>query len=147
MTIEELIRLKEKEHRIEFKEAKAGNFSYNGGSKAEPKERRRCILGYVVAFANEGGGRLVFGVGDKHPHIIVGSNQNEGRTGELEQNIYRDLKIRVKTEELFDNNKRVLIIHIPSRPVGKFYVFEDVSLMRVGEELLPMSLEKQREIL
>jgi len=68
MTVAELIFLKEKEHKIEFKEAKGGSFSYNG--------KRRSILGYVVAFANEGGGKLVFGVADKYPHTIVGTNQN-----------------------------------------------------------------------
>ena len=73
MRIEELIKLKETEHKTEFKEAKGGNFSYNGGSKPTPQERRRCILGYVSAFANEGGGYLVFGINDKYPHQVVGT--------------------------------------------------------------------------
>ncbi len=146
MTIEKLILLKESEDKIEFKEAKRG-ISYNPGNKTKPKDRRRCILGYIVAFANEGGGKLVLGVTDKYPHKIVGSSQFKGQTGKLEQDIYNDLKIRVKTTELFEDKKRVLIIDIPPRPIGKFYTLEHVPLMRVGDSLLPMSQEKQREIL
>lgn len=139
MRIEELIKLKETEHKIEFKEAKGGNFSYNGGSKPTPQERRRCILGYVSAFANEGGGYLVFGINDKYPHQVVGTRQCIENVGRLEQDIYRDLKIRVQIQELYDESgKRVLLIAIPPRPVGKVYKFEDVPLMRVGEELIPM---------
>lgn len=147
MTIDELKQLKESEDNIEYKAAHGGNYAYNGGNKAIPRDRRRCILGYTVALANEGGGYLVFGMSDNHPHNVVGSSQNLGRIGLLESNIYRDLSIRVKTYELYENDKRVLVISVPSRPVGRYICFEDVPLMRVGEELLPMSQEKQFEIL
>jgi ATP-dependent DNA helicase RecG len=148
MTIDELVLLKEEENRVEFKEAKGGNYSFNGGTKNDPKERRKCIVGYVTAFANEGGGFLVFGVHDKYPHRITGTNQCENAIGKLEQDIYRETRIRVSVIELFDDNgKRVLVIKIPARPPGKVYKFEDVSLMRVGEELLPMSDEQYLKII
>ena len=146
ITIAELKLLKEAEHKIEFKEAKGGNFSYNGGSKPDPKDRRRCVLGYVTALANEGGGYLVFGIHDKHPHQVTGSTQSTGATGKLEQDIYRDKGIRVETAELYEDDKRVLVIKVPGRPVGKVFRFEDVPLMRVGEELLPMSDEQYLKI-
>ena len=57
----------------------------------------------------------------------------------IESNIYRDTKIRPTIYELFENEKRVLVIKVPSRPAGKVFKFEDVALMRVGEELKPMS--------
>lgn len=148
MTIEELILLKETENKVEFKEAKGGNFSYNGGGRVSPQERRRCILGYVTAFANEGGGYLVLGVHDTYPHKIVGTSQCKDATGKLVQEVYRDTKIRIEASELFDqDNKRVLVIYIPSRPAGKVYKFEDVALMRVGEELLPMSEQQYLKII
>ena len=147
MTITELIKAKETENKVEFKEAKGGNFSLNGGGKTDPKDRRRCIVGYVTAFANEGGGSLVFGVHDKYPHKIVGTNQSIDAIGKLEQDIYRETKIRVAIEELFIENLRVLAIHIPARPPGKVYKFEDVPLMRVGEELMAMSDEKHLKII
>ncbi|MFT5616955.1 MAG: ATP-dependent DNA helicase RecG [Arenicella sp.] len=148
MTIEKIIQLKESENKVEFKEAKGGSFSYNGRSKLAPKDRRRCILGYVTAFANEGGGYLIFGIEEGKPNIVVGTSQNENRIRELEADIYRDTGIRVSASELYDTDKkRVLVLDIPSRPIGKVYKFEDVSLMRIGEELKPMSDEQYLKII
>ena len=133
--------MKESEDHIEFKEAK-NNFNYNGGSHKDPKERRHCILGYVAALANEGGGRLVFGMMDKRPHDVVGSTFEEGNLGALEDAIYEKMGIRVRIEEVFEpskddpNRKRVVIFNVPSRPIGKMLKFEGVPLMRTGESLL-----------
>lgn len=147
ITIEELKHLKESEDKVEFKRGERGNISYDGGTKNKPSDRRRCILGYVTAFCNECGGYLVIGMKDTFPHEVVGTRQNEGSIGELESNIYRDLGIRPKVYELYEDEKRVLVIDIPSRPIGKVFKFEDVALMRVGEELRPMSDEKYLDII
>ena len=148
MKIVELIHLKESENKVEFKEAKGGNISYNGGNKPDSRDRRRCILGYVTAFANECGGYLVFGIRESKPHVVVGTEQNKDRIGELESNIYRDTGIRVSAFELYDeNSNRVLVLEIPSRPIGRVYKFEDVPLMRVGDELKPMSDEYYLKII
>ncbi|HEY5592223.1 MAG TPA: ATP-binding protein [Paludibacter sp.] len=138
MNIVELKLLKESENKVEFKEAK-NQYAYNSS--------RKSVLGYTVAFANEKGGYLVLGLKDVHPHDVCGSKAFEGREGQLEQDVYRDLGIRIDTEVLYEGDKRVLVIHIPSRPVGKSLKFEDVPLMRVGEELLPMSDDKFFKIL
>jgi len=138
-TIEELQHQRESEDHVEFKKGEGGNVSYNGFGKDNPKDRRRCILGYVVALCNERGGRLVIGMHDSYPHKVIGTKQSENGIGQLECNIYRDLGIRPVIYELFDEEKkRVLVIDVPSRPMGKVYKFEDVALMRVGEELKPM---------
>lgn len=140
-TIEELRFLQEREDHVEFKEAKH-NYPFAGGKKTEPSERRRCVLGYIVALANERGGRLVLGMADVYPHSVVGSDFAEGEVGALEDEIYTRLRIRVRTEELYETvNKRklrVLVITVPSRPVGKVLRFEGVPLMRVGESLREM---------
>ncbi len=145
LTIEQLKRFKESEDKVEFKKAEQGNFAYDGGSRVKPSERRKCILGYVTALCNEGGGHLVLGMEDAYPHKVVGTKQSEGRIGDLESDIYRDTQIRPVIYELYEDeaNKkgRVLVIEIPPRPVGKLFRFEDVALMRVGEELKPMSDE------
>lgn len=146
ITIEQLKKLKESEDKVEFKEARA-SYSFNGGDKKEAKDRRHCVLGYVVAFANEGGGYLVFGMKDKHPHEVAGTTYYEGNVGKFEQEIYNSLKIRVEVAELYEQDKRVLVLKIPSRPVGKVYKFEDVPLMRVGEQLLPMDDQTYFKIL
>lgn len=141
-TIAELQQMRESEDHVEFKKGEQGNVSYNGGDKVRPKERRKCILGYVTALCNEGGGRMVIGMHDDFPHKVTGTKQNENALGELESNIYRDTGIRPEVYELFEDevNKtgRVVVIEVPSRPIGKAYKFEDVALMRVGEDLLPM---------
>lgn len=140
-TIEELRLLREREDHVEFKEAKH-NYPFAGGQKTNPTDRRHCVLGYVVALANERGGRLVLGMADAYPHLVVGSDFAEGQVGALEDEIYTRLRIRVHAEELFDESGkdklRVLVLNIPSRPLGKALRFEGVPLMRVGDSLREM---------
>lgn len=144
-SIEQLKYCKESEDKVEFKKGEHGNVAYDGGSRLKPSERRRCILGYVTALCNEKGGSLVIGMEDKYPHKVVGTKQNENSTGELEANIYRDTGIRPHIYELYEDETerkgRVLVIDVPPRPAGTVFKFEDVPLMRVGEELKPMSDE------
>jgi ATP-dependent DNA helicase RecG len=146
MTIAELKQLKESEDKVEFKAA-THNFSFAGSEHREQEERRRCFLGYVVAFANEGGGMLVLGMADKTPHDVVGSDFAQGKIGALADETYSRLGIRVRMEELYENGLRVLVAHIHSRPVGKMIKFDGVPLMRVGESLRNMSDEEMFAIL
>ena len=111
--IDILKKLRESENLVEFKAARQ-EYPFAGGKRTEPKERRHCVLGYVVALANEKGGNL-------------------------EDEIYSRLGIRVKAEELHENGLRVLVINVPSRPIGRLLKFEGVALMRVGESLREMS--------
>lgn len=74
-TIPELAQMRESEDHVEFKKGEGGNVSYNGKGKDKPNERRRCILGYVAALSNEGGGLIVIGMHDKHPHAVTGTTQ------------------------------------------------------------------------
>lgn len=146
MTIAELKNLKESEDKVEFKEARQ-NFNYAGGERKSQEDRRRCFLGYIVALANEGGGKLVLGMTDSHPHNVVGSDFYDGMVGELEDKTYKNTGIRIRIEELFENNLRVLVITIPSRPIGKLMKFEGVPLMRVGGSLRNMNDEQMFAVL
>ena len=146
MTIAEIKHLKESEDKVEFKAA-IHNFSYAGSEHRDQEERRRCFLGYVVAFANEGGGRLILGMTDNEPHAVVGSDFAQGKIGALEDETYSRLGIRVRMEEIYENGLRVLVAHIPARPIGKIMKFEGVPLMRVGESLRNMSDEEMFAIL
>lgn len=141
-TITELQQMRESEDHVEFKKGEQGNVSYNGGDKKAPKDRRKCILGYVTALCNEGGGRMVIGMHDSYPHKVIGTKQNENSLGDLESKIYRDTGIRPDVYELYEDEAnqmgRVVVIEVPPRPIGKVYKFEDVPLMRVGEDLMPM---------
>ena len=150
--LHELSLKKESEDHIEFKEAKR-DFNFDGGSHTDPKKRRHCVLGYVAALANERGGRLVFGMKDKKPHDIVGTSFAQDKLGDLEDEIYERMKIRVPVTEEFepsedaDERKRVIVFQVPSRPIGKMLKFEGVPLMRTGESLREMSDEEMFKIL
>lgn len=93
-TIQQLQQMRESEDRVEFKAGEGGNVSYDGRGKTNPKDRRRCILGYVIALCNEGGGRLVIGMHDNYPHRVTGTRQAQYAIGQLEADIYRDTTIR-----------------------------------------------------
>lgn len=139
LTIEQLRNMRESEDHVEFKRCQQGNLSFNGSDKQKPSDRRKCILGYVVALANANGGYLVLGMEDAFPHKVVGTSQCENALGKLENEIYKALQIPVDAYELFDEqNNRVVVVEIPRHPVEKALRFEDVPLWRSGEELIPM---------
>lgn len=139
LTIAELQTMRESEDHVEFKRCHHGNMSFNGTDKQKPADRRKCILGYVVALSNANGGYFVMGMEDAYPHKVVGTRQSENSLGQLESDIYKALRIPVNAYELFDEqNNRVVVIDVPRHPVGKALRFEDVPLWRSGEDLIPM---------
>lgn len=138
LTIEQLRLMRESEDHVEFKRCQHGNLSFNGADKQKPSDRRKCILGYVVALANAGGGHLVMGMEDELPHKVVGTRQNENALGQLENDIYKALQIPVDAYELRDERNLRVVVSIPRHPIGKALKYEDVALWRSGEELIPM---------
>lgn len=100
--------MRESEDHVEFKRCQQGNLSFNGSDKQKPSDRRKCILGYVVALANANGGYLVLGMEDAFPHKVVGTSQCENALGKLENEIYKALQIPVDAYELFDGKTTVL---------------------------------------
>lgn len=146
LNIDTLKLLRESEDHVEFKRA-IHNFPFDGGDRKLPKDRRKCVLGYVVALANEKGGMLVLGMEDERPHDVSGSDFGINRLGEIVDKVYERLQIRITTEELYKDGKRVLVIKVPSRPVGKTLKFEGIPLMRTGESLRDMSDDELFRIL
>ncbi len=121
----------ENEH-IEFKEAK------------EQYDQDKLIK-YCVALANEGGGKLILGVTNRRPRNVVGTNafQNPKK---IEVTLYDTLKIHIESEELIHPDGRVVIFHIPSRPVGTALNYQGSYYMRVGDELVAMTWDKIKQI-
>ena len=138
VTLEQLKQMHESEDHVEFKSARH-NYPYNGGKHSNPSDRRHCLLGYIVALANERGGLLVLGMEDKFPHRVCGTDFAYNQVGDLTDSIYEALKIRVYAYELYEDTKRVLVLKVPSRPIGRLLKFEGVALMRIGESLREMS--------
>ena len=103
------------------------------------------LCNYCVALANEGGGNLLFGISDKFPHSVIGSNACPG-TNETAQSLLTALKFRVDVEAVLHPDGRVVVFSIPSRPKGTAYHMEGRYLMRSGEELVAMSEDRLRQI-
>lgn len=118
--------------RLEFKEAKT-------------QFDNRKLFKYCVAIANEGGGYFVLGVSDAKPRKVVGSAAFNNPV-EMASKIFQAVGFRVDIEEVEHPNGRVVVFHIPARPRGTAYDFEGAYLMRVGEELQPMSEDQLRRI-
>lgn len=134
-TVEELERWlllpSETEH-MEFKEAK---LQYD----------TMKLFRYCVALANEGGGKLVLGVTDKRPRQVVGS-QAFLNLEEIKAKLLDKLKMRVEVDIVTHTNGRVLVFHVPPRPIGTPLHLDGVYLMRTGEGLVPMTPDKLRRI-
>lgn len=118
--------------RLEFKEAKA-------------QFDNRKLFKYCVALANEGGGHLLLGIEDAPPRKVVGTAACNDPV-EMAAKLFQTLGFRVEIEEVMHPDGRVLVFHIPSRPLGTVYDFEGAYLMRAGEELVPMSEDRLRTI-
>jgi ATP-dependent DNA helicase RecG len=89
---------------------------------------------------------MILGVSDKRPRRVVGTNafQDLGRTvpGLLER-----IRLRVAAEEIQHPNGRVLVFHVPTRPIGVPVHDKGTYWMRSGEELLAMSPDQLKRIL
>ncbi len=122
---------RENEH-LEFKEAR-NNFHFEK------------LVKYCAALANEGGGSIVLGVGDKRPRRIVGSQAftdvERTKAGLLER-----LRFRVEIQEITAAEGRVLIITAPPRPLGVPIGIDGAYWMRAGEDLVPMTPDALRSI-
>jgi predicted HTH transcriptional regulator len=129
----DLLRAAPSEHqRLEFKEAKN---QYDTGKLSE----------YCVAIANEGGGKLLLGIGDKPPRPVTGSNAFPDVI-DIAGKLFTWVGFRVDVEEVTHPDGRVVVFRIPARPRGTAYHFKGKYLMRSGEELVPMSEDRLRNI-
>jgi ATP-dependent DNA helicase RecG len=121
----------ETEH-VEFKEAKN---QYDNTK----------LLKYCVALANEGGGRLILGVTDERPRQVVGT-QAFLNVEQIKARLLETLQMRVEVETVAHPQGRVLVFHVPSRPIGTPLHLDGQYLMRAGEQLVPMTADKLRRI-
>ncbi len=132
---EEQLRLlmegKEDEH-CEFKEAKH-KFSFDE------------LCEYCVAFANEKGGKLVMGVTNNKPRLVVGSKAFP-KVEEEKFKLLQALNFRVNIHELDLQEGRVLVFDTPSRPIGTPLQFKGRFWMRSGESLVPMTADQIKRI-
>ena len=135
MTVEELQKLLEarsEDEHLEFKEAK-GSYDFES------------LVDYCVALANEGGGRFVLGVTNTPPRKIVGSKAFDVPERTV-AGIHERIHLKIVWHELVRPEGRVLVFEVPSRPQGQPVHYKGRYLMRVGEELVPMSPDQLKRI-
>lgn len=130
-SVEELLEAKEGE-RVQFKEAK-NRFDFG--------EAARCCC----ALANDGGGKLVFGISDKRPRSVVGSRAFE-QPERTRMGLIDKLKINVDFQLFTYEEKRVLVFDVKSRPIGLPILYEGVAWIYDGDTLKEMPEEKRRKI-
>jgi len=122
---------RENEH-LEFKEAKN---SYDFEK----------LVKYCAALANEGGGKVILGVSDKPPRRVVGTQAfrdiERTKSGLIER-----LRLRLDVEELERDGRRVLVFHVPPRPLGVPIPVKGAYWMRAGEDLVPMTPDQLRRV-
>ena len=132
ITIDELLKAKEGEQ-YQFKEAK-NRFDYG--------EATRCCC----ALANCGGGKLVFGITDKRPRKVVGSNAFD-QPERTRKGLIDKLKVMVDFQILYDHDgNRVLVFDVSSRPLGLPVQVDGVAWWYEGDSLIPMPEEIRRSI-
>jgi ATP-dependent DNA helicase RecG len=118
--------------RLEFKEAKA-NFHFETLAK------------YCAALSNEGGSKMIFGVTDRRPRRVVGSAAFD-EPGRTVAGLINRLGIQITSEEIHHANGRVLVFHVPPRPVGVPIQCDGVFWSRAGDELRPLSPDRLRRV-
>jgi ATP-dependent DNA helicase RecG len=126
-----LMKSRESAH-LEFKEAKNG---YDSDK----------LTKYCCAIANEGGGKIILGVTDKIPRKVVGS-QACRNPEKAKADLTTRLHIRIEVDELIVDEKRVVLITVPSRPIGVPLQYQTTYWMRRGEELASMTPDMLKRI-
>jgi len=122
---------KEDEH-LEFKEAKT-SFHFEE------------LVKYCVALANEGGGTIVFGVTDRIPRVVVGS-QAFKELDRTKAGLIDRLHLRIEATALEHRDGRVPVFEVPPRPLGVPIQYKGAYWMRGGEGLVPMTPDKLKRI-
>ena len=135
---------------ISVEQIDAWRASRSEHDKLEFKEARKQInfarlAEYCVAMANEGGGHLVLGIADAAPREVVGSQAINNPTGMTEK-LFQKLGFRADIEDVQHPDGRVVVVSIPSRPMGSAYHLDGRYLMRSGGDLVPMSEDRLRKI-
>lgn len=107
------------------------------------------VARYCGALANEGGGRLILGVTDKRPRRVVGSKAFP-QPEQTRKTICQRIPLAINFEEIEHpdcaTGSRVLVFHVPPRPVGIPIKYDGRYWMRKEDSLVEMSEERLREI-
>jgi len=116
-----------------------------GFRKARANYTFRELAEHCAALANEGGGKLLLGVAEQHPHTVVGTNAFPSPS-KFEAKLDAKLGRHVPVQEYFHRAKRVLILHVPARELCSPWNFEGKFLKLDGNSPVPMTSLDMRDI-
>ena len=142
--LQELLDLPKETEWVEFKEAK-NNFDFDDLGR------------YFSALSNEANlkgksaGWLVFGVTDRQPRKVVGSNYRLQRPGleKLKQQISKSTNHQTTFIDIYEVNvsgKRVVLFQIPPATPGVPTTWQGIAYGRIYDSLSPLSLQKIEHI-
>lgn len=99
----------------------------------------------AVRFQTVAGGKLVFGISDKRPRQVVGSQAFE-QPERTRKGLIDKLHIMVDFQVYEHEGKRVLVFEIAGRPVGLPVQADGVAWWYEGDSLIPMPETIRRRI-
>ena len=106
----------------------------------------RRLMRYLVALANEGGGKLVLGVSDRRPRKIVGTGAFTD-VRKVKGQVRQSLHMHVGIDEVRTPQGRVLVLTAPPRPQGTTVSHDGAYWMRSGEDLVAMPPDRLKSII
>jgi ATP-dependent DNA helicase RecG len=89
---------------------------------------------------------LILGVTDRKPRRIVGTKAYADGLAKIKEHLIAQVQLRIDVEEIFGLEGRVLVFHVPSRPLGVPKRGHGKYLMRAGEALTTMSDDMVKRI-
>jgi ATP-dependent DNA helicase RecG len=142
--LRELMDLPHEKEWVEFKEAK-NNFDFDDLGKYF------SALSNAANLNGQPGGWLVFGITNRLPRQIVGTNYRCQQPGleklknEIAQHTNHQMTFRA-IHELTEEGKRVVLFEIPAAPPGIPVAWNGIAFGRIHESLLPLSVDKIEQI-
>jgi len=103
------------------------------------------MVRYCAAIANERGGHLVLGVTDQRPRTVVGTSAVSNPEGMSAKLLCR-LPLRIDIESVEHPDGRVVVLNIPSRPIGRPIAVDGAYWMRSGDRLVSMTSDVLQSI-
>lgn len=100
---------------------------------------------YCVAMANERGGHIVLGVTDKRPRRVVGTQVGRDLSS-LKRDLSQRIRLNIDATAIEHPDGRVVVVTVPSRPIGTPMEYKGAYWMRRGEELVAMPPEVLQRI-
>ncbi len=103
------------------------------------------LVEYCVALANEGGGKIIFGVTDRRPRTVVGTKAF-AEPGRTEAGLHTRLGHRISIEEILLFGSRLLVVHVPTRLPGTAWEIDGKYLKRAGDDLTALGADELKAI-